>query len=168
MKKIFLLTIAAAISFGSIAQGNSNHGHKNKKEKKEKKSKDRDHHDGHDRDGDWRNRDDRDNDDRNGDQRNGDWRTSRNDDGRYDNRRNDDGRYDNRRNDQNAGRAPRRVTDAFYRDYPNASNVTWSQNRGVWSARFRRSGLFGGNTTASYRANGDRINNNNLVTNRPF
>ncbi len=170
MKKLFLLTIAAAISLGSIAQGNSNRAHQNQKAKKEKKSKNRDYdndrnrnddwrnrdgdyrRDDANRDGDWRNR--RNDDDRNRDTRNGDWRTGRNDDDRYD-----------RRYDQNSGQAPRKVRDAFYRDYPNASNVAWTKDRGIWSARFKRSGLFGGNTSVSYRANGERVSNNNLVFN---
>jgi len=162
MKKIFLLTIAAAISLGSIAQGNSNRAHqKHQKAKKEKKSKNRDYNDDRARNDDWRNRDSRDGDWRNRDRndddrrdrnsRNADWRTGRN----------DDDRNDNRRNGQNAGKAPRKVTDAFYRDYPNASNVRWTKDRGVWSATFKRSGLFGGNDTVSYRANGERVNNNN-------
>lgn len=67
-------------------------------------------------------------------------------------------------NDKNkySNNAPRQVRDAFNRDYPNASNVSWTKDRGVWTANFKRSGLFGGNSSVSYRANGQRINAGNV------
>ena len=68
-------------------------------------------------------------------------------------------------NEANRGGIPRKVRDAFNRDYPNAKNVNWSKDRGVWSARFRRNGLFGGNATASYKANGERLSNSNFAYN---
>lgn len=92
---------------------------------------------------------------------------------KYD-RRYDDDRYDDRYgrnvgyNNYN-GNAPRKVRDAFYRDYPNAQNVRWTKNRGVWTASFRNGGLFGGNNSVSYAANGQRVgynNNNNTVFGR--
>lgn len=80
---------------------------------------------------------------------------------KYD-RRNDD-RYDrNGSYSKYSNNAPRQVRDAFNRDYPNASNVSWTKDRGVWTANFKRSGLFGGNSSVSYRANGQRINAGNV------
>lgn len=89
-------------------------------------------------------------------------------DRRYDDDRNDD-RYDRNvsYNNNNNGNAPRKVRDAFYRDYPNAQNVRWSKNRGVWTASFKNGGLFGGGNSVSYAANGQRVgNNNNTVLGR--
>ena len=48
---------------------------------------------------------------------------------------------------------PAKVRVSFQRDYPNASNVSWSKYRGDWTATFRN-GL--GMSTAVYHANGDR------------
>lgn len=80
---------------------------------------------------------------------------------KYD-RRNDD-RYDrNGSYGKYNNNAPRQVRDAFNRDYPNASNVNWTKDRGVWTANFKRSGLFGGNSSVSYRANGQRVNAGNV------
>lgn len=145
MKKLLFLSIAAALSLSSIAQGNSgkskNNGkHHSKHQKKDKK------HDS--KDGEWRNNDDRyDNDD--------DDRNENNRDRRWNNQ-------NNQGNNNNSGSAPRKVRDAFYSDYPNADNVRWTKDRGVWTAHFRGAGLFGGNDqSVSYRANGQRLNNNN-------
>lgn len=87
---------------------------------------------------------------------------------------NDDNRtYDNRTydNSNNTGKytnsAPRKVRDAFARDYPNASNVSWTKDRGIWTARFNGGGLFGGGNNVSYRANGAAVGaNNNTVSGR--
>jgi len=142
MKKLLFLSLAAFISLSSIAQGNSgkskNNGkHKSKDYKKEKKN----------------------------DSRDGEWR---NDDDRYEN--NNNGTWNNQNNqgnNNNTGSAPRKVRDAFYRDYPNAGNVNWTKDRGVWTAHFRGGGLFGGNNqSVSYKANGQRLNNNNTVSTR--
>lgn len=85
-------------------------------------------------------------------------------DNRYDNR------YDNDRNTSNgkySKNAPRKVRDAFYRDYPNAGEVSWTKDRGIWTANFRGGGIFGGNNSVSYRANGERVSNyNNTATRR--
>jgi hypothetical protein len=96
-----------------------------------------------------------------------DKRWDRNDDDRYDR----DGNWDNRRNDDrnyNTGKysknAPRKVRDAFYRDYPNARNVSWTKDRGVWTARFDGGGWFGGSNSVSYAANGQRVGGNNNGT----
>ncbi|MEO7445247.1 MAG: hypothetical protein ABIT96_09635 [Ferruginibacter sp.] len=48
---------------------------------------------------------------------------------------------------------PAKVGDAFYRDYPNASNVSWSKDRGDWTATFGN-GVW--RSTAVYHANGQR------------
>lgn len=84
-------------------------------------------------------------------------------DRKKDDRRNDD--YD-RRNVGYNNNAPRKVRDAFYRDYPNAKNVSWSKDRGVWTANFKNSGLFGGSRNVSYAANGRRLDNNNRIPDR--
>jgi len=145
MKKLLFLSLAAVISFGAMAQHDHHNNGKNKKQKHEKKHNKKDHDD--DRNGQWNNEDNR----------------NRDNNDRWDNQ--DNRRNDNRGNNSSSGNLPRRVSDAFARDYPNASNVSWTKDRGVWSARFRRSGIFGGNTTVSYNANGQRVNNNNQVYN---
>lgn len=48
---------------------------------------------------------------------------------------------------------PAKVRSAFQRDYPNATNVSWSKYRGDWTATFRN-GVFW--STAIYHANGER------------
>ena len=88
----------------------------------------------------------------------------RRDDRRDDNRDDRNWDYNNRDRDYNdkySKNAPRKVRDAFNRDYPNASNVSWTKDRGTWTANFKRGGLFGGNNSVSYRANGERVGSNN-------
>lgn len=87
----------------------------------------------------------------------------RNNDGRYEDDRNDN---DDNNNNNGNNNAPSKVREAFNRDYPSAQNVTWTKNRGVWTASFRRSGLFGGTRTVSYQANGTRANNGTRTNNR--
>jgi hypothetical protein len=48
---------------------------------------------------------------------------------------------------------PAKVRAAFQRDYPNATNVTWSKYRGDWTATFSNGGI---TSTAVYHANGQR------------
>ncbi len=151
MKKILFLFIAATISLTAISQGNS-HGHgngKGEKQKHDKKYKDRE-------DGQY---------DRNDDDRRDDERDNRNrDDRRYDERdnRNRDNRDNNWNNNHQNGKysknTPAKVRDAFYRDYPNSRNVSWTKSQGVWTAHFGN-GLF--NRSVSYRANGQRVGSNN-------
>lgn len=114
MKKLFLLSVAAILSFGSFAQGNSG---KNGKHHKYEKHHDNDRDDGYDRD-----------------ERN----------------------HRNSRNDgySRAHNLPQKVQQAFARDYPGARNVSWTKSRGVWTATYRRNGLFGGTRSISYYANG--------------
>ncbi|MBC7936908.1 MAG: hypothetical protein H7Y86_16295 [Rhizobacter sp.] len=77
--------------------------------------------------------------------------------------RNNDDQYNRNGsyNNKYTSNAPRKVRDAFERDYPNASNVSWTKERGVWTVSFKRSGLFGGSNSVSYQANGQRVNTNN-------
>ncbi|MFT3978993.1 MAG: hypothetical protein QM687_00895 [Ferruginibacter sp.] len=88
---------------------------------------------------------------------------NRNDQSRNDQSRNNDWRYDDDRySSNNNNNAPRKVRDAFYRDYPNAKDVSWTKSRGVWTATFRN-GLFNSNRSVSYAANGSRVSGNNDV-----
>jgi hypothetical protein len=89
-------------------------------------------------------------------------RNGRYDDDRYNDRYDRNVSYNNNYN----GNAPRKVRDAFYRDYPNAQNVRWSKDRGVWTASFKNGGLFGGSNSVSYAANGQRVGNNNIFGRR--
>jgi hypothetical protein len=73
-------------------------------------------------------------------------------------------------NDGNGGKGPMpsknqpaKVRDAFYRDYPGATNVVWSKYRGDWTATFG-SGLFG-TRTAVYHANGQRKDTRSVINN---
>lgn len=145
MKKITLLAAVALLSMGAFAQNNKGK-HKDNKEKKER-HEDRKDNRGND---DLNDKDDR--TDRNvnifgspGD---------RNDDGRYE-KRND------RKNGKYSKNLPAKVRDAFNRDFPAATNVSWTKNRGIWTAHFSR--IIGSNTV-SYYANGQRVNNNGTVT----
>ena len=51
---------------------------------------------------------------------------------------------------------PAKVRTAFQRDYPYASNVTWTKNQGTWTATFNNGGIFNTRTSATYHANGQR------------
>lgn len=71
-------------------------------------------------------------------------------------------------NDGNGGKGPKpsknqpaKVSEAFYRDYPGATNVVWSKYRGDWTATFG-SGLFG-TRTAVYHANGQRRDTRSVI-----
>ena len=48
---------------------------------------------------------------------------------------------------------PKKVTSAFYRDYPGASNVSWSKYKGDYTATFSNGPW---RSTAVYHANGQR------------
>lgn len=140
MKKLLFLFVTATLAFAapSFAQGKGNG--KWKKQKSE-------NHQG-------------DQDDRY--RRNGNWDNRRDDDRRYETR---DRRYDNG-NQKYSKNAPRKVRDAFYRDYPNARNVRWTKDRGVWTAYFDGGGWFGGSNSVSYAANGQRVSGNTGVYSR--
>jgi hypothetical protein len=71
-------------------------------------------------------------------------------------------------NDGNGGKGPMasrnqpaKVREAFYRDYPGATNIVWSKYRGDWTATFG-SGLWG-TRTAIYHANGERKDTRSVV-----
>lgn len=71
-------------------------------------------------------------------------------------------------NDGNGGKGPKisknqpaKVSAAFQRDYPGATNVTWSKYRGDWTATFG-SGLLG-SRTAVYHANGERKDTRSVI-----
>lgn len=56
---------------------------------------------------------------------------------------------------------PTQVTGAFKKDYPNATNVSWSKFRGDWTATFRNGTS---TSTAVYHANGERKDTRTPVT----
>jgi hypothetical protein len=56
---------------------------------------------------------------------------------------------------------PKKVQDALYRDYPNASNVIWSKYKGDYTATFGN-GIW--RSTAVYHANGERRDTRTPVT----
>lgn len=146
MKKIILGSAITLLTFGAFAQGNSG---KNKKQKKsEARIEMDDREDRKDR------REDRNDEmkDRREDRK--DKMKDRRED-RYETRKNGD--VNNNRTGKYSKNTPRKVGDAFRRDFPNATNVSWTKNQGVWTASFDGSGLLGGNKTVSYRANGERV-----------
>jgi len=55
---------------------------------------------------------------------------------------------------------PAKVRAAFTKDYPNATNVSWSKYRGDWTASFN-SGVF--RSTAVYHANGQRKDTRTVI-----
>ena len=55
---------------------------------------------------------------------------------------------------------PAKVRSAFAKDYPNATNVSWSKYRGDWTATFNN-GLL--TSTAIYHANGERKDTRTVV-----
>jgi len=56
---------------------------------------------------------------------------------------------------------PTKVSSAFQRDYPNATNVYWTKYRGDWTATFGN-GIW--RSTAVYHANGERRDTRTLVS----
>jgi hypothetical protein len=56
---------------------------------------------------------------------------------------------------------PNNVRDAFQKDYPNATNVSWSKYRGDWSVAFQNGSNM---STAVYHANGERKDTRTPVT----
>lgn len=55
---------------------------------------------------------------------------------------------------------PAKVRAAFARDYPNASNVSWSKYRGDWTATFNHDAS---RSTAVYHANGERRDTRTVI-----
>ena len=134
MKKLLLIALVSFAAFTATAQGNG----KNKQKKAKSEKVERDNDDRYEN-----NRKDRDNDDR------------------YERERKD---RDNRGNDQILNQSgkyskntPRKVSDAFNRDFPNATSVSWTKNQGSWTANYRNGGILGASGTATYRANGQRV-----------
>ena len=88
---------------------------------------------------------------------------SKKSDSRYDRDENYDRRWDNDQNRQNqqggkiAKNIPTPVANAFYRDFPNAGNVTWTKDKGIWTAHLGNGGILNRNGTVSYRSNGQRV-----------
>ena len=82
-------------------------------------------------------------------------------DNRYENDDNT-GIFGGRNNDvyNNQGKSaknqPAKVRAAFQRDYPNATNVSWTKSQGDWTATFNHGGLFNSRTSATYHSNGQR------------
>lgn len=73
-----------------------------------------------------------------------------------------DGTSDKRGNGPKTSKnQPAKVREAFQREYPNASNVSWSKYRGNWTATFG-SGLY--RSTAVYHANGERRDTRTPIT----
>lgn len=72
-----------------------------------------------------------------------------------------DGTFSNGNGPKPSKNQPAKVRDAFQRDYPNATNASWSKYRGDWTATFGN-GLF--MSTAVYHANGDRRDTRTPVT----
>ncbi len=153
MKKLIFTSLIAIVSLSTFAQGKSQKN-KNKNESSVfKKDKDRDDDDRYD---------DRDNKERKD-------KKDKNDD-RYENKndnRNDD-RNDNRNDSYNkySKNTPRKVGDAFRRDFPNARNVTWTKNSGTWTANFGGGGILGSTRSATYKANGERLSTNGILGRR--
>ena len=131
MKKILFISAITLISAGTFAQGNSG---KNKKEKNTESRTE--------------------NEDRE------DYKKDKKDreDGRNDER---DDRQEDRSYGKHSGKysknTPHKVGEAFRRDFPNATNVSWTKDQGIWTASFGGGGLFNGTKTVSYRANGERV-----------
>ena len=84
---------------------------------------------------------------------------------------NHDDRYDrdedNRNRQNNTGKysknIPSKVRSAFYNDYPNATDVTWTKSNGHWTATFPN-GIY--RRSVTYAANGQRVNNNGSTSGR--
>ncbi len=66
----------------------------------------------------------------------------------------------NNKNGKYSKNQPTKVTAAFQRDYPNATNVVWSKYRGDWTATFGN-GIF--RSTAVYHANGERRDTRTII-----
>ena len=128
MKKTLTLLLAFSMAIAAMAQGKGK-GHDKDKNDKHSDGKSN-HHDGND---------------------------DNNNNGIYRERKDDD-KVDHQKKNKNYSytkNLPSKVRAAFSRDFPNATNVTWTKSNGNWTATFNRSIL--GRTTATYHANGQRI-----------
>lgn len=138
MKKLLVFATAITIALSGMAQDKNNgKGHnKDKSEKNSKHSSDKNHHENDD-DYDRRYGKNKGNDDV--------YQTGKNNNGKY------------------SKKQPAKVRAAFNRDYPNATNVTWTKYRGNWTASFPN-GIY--RVNATYSANGQRLNGRSTRTNR--
>lgn len=138
MKKIFIFAAAITFALSGMAQDkNKGKGHnKDKSQKQSKHSSDKNHHENND------------DDDRRYGKNNGH-------DDVYQTGQNNNGKYSKNQ--------PAKVRAAFNRDYPNATNVTWTKDRGNWTASFPNS-IY--RVNATYSANGQRLNGRSTRTNR--
>lgn len=145
MKKIIFTSLIAIISLTTFAQGKSgkNKNHNSNNEYKKDKDRDDDRYE------------DRDKKDKN-----------KNNDDRYDDQDQRDRREGSSGNNNNRNKysknTPRKVADSFRRDFPNASNVTWTKNTGTWTANFTNGGLIPTTRAVTYRANGQRVSSNGI------
>ena len=156
MKKIIFTSLIAVFALSTFAQGNSQKNKNKSQSSVSKKEKDDDRYE------ERGNKDRRNNggryEDRNDRYEDRDNRDRRNNDDRYEDRNNKGGKY--------SKNTPRKVGDAFRNDFPNATNVRWTKDRGTWTATFGGGGLFGGTNTATYKANGQRVSNNGIFGRR--
>lgn len=150
MKKIFFASAITLLTFGASAQGNSG---KNKKEKKTESRMDSDEREDYKKDKKDKAEDRNDEMKDRREERKDDMKDRRDDAG--ENRR--DGGVNKNRGGKYSKNTPRKVGDSFRHDFPNATNVSWTKNQGVWTATFDGSGLLGGRKTVSYKANGERV-----------
>ncbi len=63
--------------------------------------------------------------------------------------------------DGNANHQPKKVMSALLRDYPSASNISWSKYKGDYTATFNNGPW---RSTAVYHANGDRRDTRTVLT----
>ena len=155
MKKIIFTSLIAVFTLSTFAQENSqknkNKGQSSVSKKSKEKNDDRyEDKDRRNNDGTYEDRSDR-YEDR-------DKRDKRNNDDRYEDKNSNGTKY--------SKNTPRKVGDAFRNDFPNATNVRWTKDRGTWTATFGGGGLFSGTKTATYKANGQRVSNNGIFGRR--
>lgn len=62
---------------------------------------------------------------------------------------------------------PTKVAEAFYKDYPKATNTVWTKSKGSFTATFKQ-GLFKTTSRATYHANGTRISTDSNVAVNQF
>ena len=135
MKKIFLLAIGFIFSLTMIAQGNK--GEKGKQKEKSKNEKSTNHSNKQQKEKEAKEKDEH-------------------------NKKVWEGTSDKKGNGPKLSKnQPAQVRAAFQRDYPNASNPSWSKYRGDWTATFRN-GLY--MSTVVYHANGERKDTRTVVT----
>jgi hypothetical protein len=141
MKQFFIYVLIAALPFSIAAQGNSGNKGKGKDKAKEAKVKGNE-------------KEDDDDDEKEVKENKG--------------RKHEDVIWEGTKDKGGKGpkpskNQPAKVRAAFQRDYPNATNVSWSKYRGDWTATFR-GGLY--TSTAVYHANGQRRDTRTVVERR--